>query len=409
MIINNISLTSSNTRTILSADFAFQGKESRQMFFRVENKYKSFIYADATPFLASLLLVCMKKHENITIEGVISKKILKTLPEIMRVVEKWNVGFKKISVKVSHTSGSSSSPKATGSFFTGGIDSFYSYLKNKKSITHLVLIHGFDIPLKNTNFFSEVINTVKKIIKKEKIDLLIVESNYREIIEPVLEWEWNLGSALGAVGLLLRNGLKNVYIPSGMRWDQLCPYGTHPDLDPLWSAEKFRIIHDGCEYSRLEKMFISVSKSPLALKYLRVCCHTIKNNYNCNQCFKCIQTKIELLCADALHKAKTFDQTITPSLIKKVYYNRSLNYHLFGEEALTYLKKYNRYPQLQKALKESLKESKNPNFLRRLAYFISFIDKKYNHRRIYTYIFRMTANQDRTPLFKLISNLGLVK
>lgn len=410
MTIKNISLTSNNTHTTLSADFAFHGEKFRQMFFRVENKYKNFVYADASPFLASLFLPCMKRQENIIIEGSVSKKILKTLPEIMKLVsKKWDVGFKKISVKTTHTSKDTASPKATGSFFTGGVDSFYTYLKNKKDITHFVLIHGCDIPLKNTSFFTKVTHTVKKIVKKEKLGLIIVESNYREIIEPVLEWEWNLGSALGAVGLLLRNGLKSIYIPGGMRWDQLCPYGTHPDLDPLWSAEKFTIIHDGCGYSRLEKVRASISRSPLALKYLRVCCHYIKGQYNCNQCFKCVQTKIELLCAGVLYKAKTFDRTITPPLIKKVYYNNDLNFHLFGEEALTYLKKHNQHPQLQKALEESLQKSKKPSLLRRLSNFISFLDKKYNNRRLYTFVFTMTANQDRTPLFKLISNLGLIK
>ena len=409
MIIKNISLNSNNTRTILSADFAFRGEKFRQIFFRVENKYKNFIFYDASPFLASFILPCMKRRENITIEGTVSDKILTTLPKIMDVVERWNVGFKKISVKVAHIAKDRTHPKATGSFFTGGVDSFYTYLKNKKDITHFILIHGCDIQLKNTSFFSEIENTINKIVRKEKLNLIIVESNYREIIEPVLEWEWNLGNALGAVGLLLRNRIKNIYIPGGMRWDQLCPYGTHPDLDPLWSTDKLTIIHDGCEYSRLEKIRNSISRSSLALKYLRVCCHTLKGQYNCNHCFKCIQTKIELLCANALHKARTFDRTITPSLVNKLYYNNKLNFNLFGEEVLNYLKKHDQYPRLQEALTKSLQKSKNPNLLRRFTNFISFLDKKYNHRRLYLSIFGITSNHDRTPLFKLISNLGLIK
>lgn len=409
MIIKNISSASDHAFTTLSADISFQNEKLRRMFFRVDNKYKNFVYNDASPFLASLLLPCMKRQENILIEGSVSKKLLTTLPKIMRTVKKWNVGFKEISVKVSGTSINTSQPQSSGEFFTCGVDSFYTYLKNKKNITHLILIHGCDIALVNKTFFSNVADTVKKIAKKEKLELIIVKTNYKEIIEPVLEWEWNLGSALAAIGLLLRGGLKNTYIPGGMRWDQLCPYGTHPDLDPLWSSEKLTIYHDGCEASRLEKIQKHISKSPLALQYLRVCCHTLKGHYNCGKCFKCVQTKIELLCANALHKAKTFDNTLTPSLISKVYYNKNLNFHLFGEEVLLYLKKHNKYPSIQKALEESLQKSKNPTLLRQASEFISFLDKKYNHRKLYTLIFGITPKQDRTALFKLISNLGLIK
>lgn len=413
MTIKNILLTSNNSHTTLSADFAFQGQKFRQMFFRVGNKYKTFIFNDASPFLASLLLPCMKRKENILIEGAVSKKVLNSIPEIMNVVKKWNVGFNKISIKTSSISASASkyikAPDASGSFFTGGVDSFYTYLKNKKNITYFILIHGCDIPLKNKNFFSEVLSNIKIIAKKEKVGLIIVESNYRELIEPFLEWEWNLGSALGAIGLLLRKGLKNTYIPGGMRADQLCPYGSHPDLDPLWSAEKFIIVHDGCEKSRLEKIRYSISKSSLVLKYLRVCCYYLKGHYNCNQCFKCVQTKIELLCANALHKAESFDKILTPSLIQKIYYNNDLNFDLFGQEALEYLKKHNKHQQIQEALKISLRDSKNPNPLRKFSNFIAFLDKKYNNRKLYTLIYAISPSQDRTHLFKLISYLGLVK
>lgn len=409
MIIKNIHLLSDNTHTTLSADLSFRDEKFQKMFFRVENKYKNFICADASPFLASLLLPCMKRQENIIIKGTVSRRLIITLPKIMEVVEKWDVGFKKISLKVDRTSKDTKKSKASGAFFSGGVDSFYTYLKNKKEVTHFVLIHGWDISLNNTTFLTYFLRKIKKLVRNEKLGLIIVESNHREIIEPVLEWEWNLGSALGAAGLFLRNGLKSIYIPSGMRWDQLCPYGTHPDLDPLWSTEKFKIIHDGCEYSRLEKICNSISKSTLALQYLRVCSHTLKNQYNCNRCFKCVQTKIELLCANVLHKAKTFDQTLTPSLIKKIYYKNNLNFNLFGEEALVYLKKQNKYPKLQEALIQSLQKSKKPTLLRRISDFIAFLDKKYNHRKLYAFIFRTTPNQDRTFLFKIIANMGLIR
>ncbi len=175
------------------------------------------------------------------------------------------------------------------------------------------------------------------------------------------------------MALFLGNGFKNVYIPSGLRFDQLGPYGTHPELDPLFSTENTQIIHDGCEYSRLEKVKSSIAKSPLALKYLRVCCQIIKGKYNCNECVKCEQTKMELLCAGALQKAKTLNHKIDLDLVQKAIYNTKLNYNLFPEDILTSLKKQNLEPELQKAVAVSIHNSKRLPLARRLANFIKHV------------------------------------
>lgn len=409
MIIKNIKYTKDKKNVTLSADILFKNGTERNMFFRVNKTHDRLVGKDASPFLASLLLPAMKSGEDITIEGSVPERVLNNTKDIMKVVGKWNIGLKKINIETAISNPKNTNPKFTGCFFTGGVDSFYTYLKNKKSITHFITIHGCDISLNNKEFFSQALKALRKVAYEENKNIIIVESNYREIIEPVLEWEWNLGSALGAVVLFLNPGFKKVYIPSGMKKTQLCPYGTHPDLDPLWSTSKVKIIHDGCEYGRLEKVIHRVSKSSLALRHLRVCCLTLKNKYNCNECFKCIQTKIELYCAGVLDKAETFDRKINLESVKNVYYYTELNFHIFGIEALDYLKKHNLNPALQEAIEISLNRSSNPSFLRRIASLFAHLDKKYNNRRLYTSIFGINDNQDKTFVFKAINRLGLVR
>lgn len=408
MVIKDIK-TTRDTRTItLSANIAFQGEKFRNMFFSIEKKYKDFLIADASPFLSALLLPCMKRGEDIVIEGAIPQEFQQSLPKLMNVVEKWDAGFKRINVNSASFSKKIKKPSAVGCFFSGGVDSFYSYLKHRDSVTHIISIKSWEIPPDITTPSKGKDNT-QEIAEREGLHVITVESNYKEIIEPVLDWEWNLGGNMAAIALMLRNGLQAVYIPSGMRWDQLCPYGTHPDLDPLWSTETLKVYHDGCEYSRLEKVLHVIAKSPLALSHLRVCTHNLKSSENCNQCFKCVMTKTALLCADVLDKTSTFDKTLNPALIRKVPYKTELGLHIFGEDCLVYLKEHNKYPEIQEALEEGLNKSKKPPFFRRMVNFLAQLDKKYNHRRIYMFIFKVRPDQDRGVFFKVFANLKLIR
>ncbi len=151
---------------------------------------------------------------------------------------------------------------------------------------------------------------------------------------------------MAAIALTLRGIFNEVYISSAVRYDQLFPYGTHPDLDKYWSSENCTIIHDGNEYTRLEKIMTTLASSPLALSYLRVCCQNIKGKYNCSKCFKCLVTMIGLTCADVLPISKTFASRINIQKVKNMYYDYSLKYNLLGEEMIDMLKKQNKYPKL---------------------------------------------------------------
>src|SRR5262249_57723552 len=78
------------------------------------------------------------------------------------------------------------------------------------------------------------------------------------------------GAALASIALALSEGLREVKIASTYDWEHLFPWGSHPQLDPLWSNGKVVLTHDGCEATRLDKTHL-VSRHPIALQTLRVC------------------------------------------------------------------------------------------------------------------------------------------
>lgn len=383
------------------------------MYFSTDLKNQPSISADYSPFLTAILLPCMKTGEDICIEGAVSKKLLENAEKIMDLIESWNIGLKKVKIQVSEIAPATAknTKLETASFFSAGVDSFYTYLKHKTKqdkIKSFILVHGFDIPLTNKNLFSQTRQVVEKIAKEEKIKAVFVETNTGEIIEKYLIWDFAHGGALAAVGLFLGQEFKNIFIPAGLRKDEVFPYGTHPDLDKLWSTEKTEFIHDGTEYNRLGKILNVVSKSDLALRYLRVCSQNIKGKYNCSKCYKCLQTMIELVCANALYQAKTFDK-LDLKAVRNMYYDYKLNYNLQGEANLKILKKEKREFELQKTIEYSLDQSKKKRLNKKLFEAIASFDQRYNKRRLYKYVFTMNKNQDRNTLFKTLGKIGALK
>lgn len=424
MVIKNILIEKDDKKIVLSAEVVFRGAKPERMYFLTHQTVHHFVdggngLADASPFLAAVLLPCMKTGEDIVVEGSVSPTLLKNMEKIMDLVASWDVGLKKIVIKskVIKSSSVTRLPHSfvarndgkVATFFSAGVDSFYTYLKNKKEISHLILVHGFDIPLQNTEFFDEVRKTVEAVAKEEKKEAIIVETNVAEIVEKRLIWDFAHGGALAAVALFLQGGLGTVLIPASVRKDNVFPYGTRPDLDKLWSTETLQIRSDGSEYDRLGKVLNGVGQSPLALRYLRVCVQNLKGKYNCSRCYKCLQTMIELECAGTLDQAKTFENQLDLDAVRNMYYDYALKYNKQGEVNLEVLRKQKRNPELQAAIVESLERSKKPKLSKKVLQIVAAFDQKYNNRRLYRFVFSLNDKQDRGWLFKFLLKKGILK
>lgn len=413
MIIRNITKKQRDDKILITAEIQMRDEKNPQtIYFSVDKKDAKSLVIDATPFVSIMLLACMKTQENITVEGsTLSEQFLLNLTPLMRQLSRWDRSFHQISI-TSKVKKDTLKSGENASFFSGGVDSFYSYLKakkTKKKITIFLFVHGFDIELENRSFFMNVRQGLQKIASEENIRLITLKTNAKRIVEPYVEWDWAHGGSLAAVAQLMRGSISTVTIAGALRTDQLFPYGTHPKLDHLWGTERLRPIHDGNEYDRLGKVMNVVGKSPLALKHLRVCNQNLKGKYNCSRCFKCLWTMMTLECAGTLKKATTFDSMIDLEAVKRMRYTFKRNYHLAGIRVINELKRQKKRTDLQDAIKESLRRSKHPTVLQQLTAFVAELDKKYNKRRIFLTIFAMNTSGDRNKVFKLLARQGLIK
>lgn len=362
MIIKDINIKTDDHFVKIKANCKIRRFGYDQVYFKVDKKYKNFVYQDASPFAAALLIPSMRQGEDLIIKGSVSKKLYNGMKSIRDIFLSWNLGLKPIDIKADALAIDNREPKKIASFFSGGVDSFYTYLKHKKDLKKIeffILINGFDINLTNNKLWLATLGNISQLATEEKIELITIESNIRPLIDPIFPWNLTHGGCLTAAGLLLRGSISKIFIPSSLTKEQQDPWGSNLETDKLWSTEKLEFIHDGVEASRVNKAS-QIAKSEIVLKHLRVCYSNKESTYNCGNCEKCMRTMISLQIAGALDKTKTFsDNTINLGRLSKLKIMKDNLF--FDEENLAELKRKNIYPELQRALKKCIRSNKTNN------------------------------------------------
>jgi hypothetical protein len=279
-----------------------------------------------------LLVPAMRSGETLEIHAEVSPKLMQTTAKIQQTFATWNPEFSQIRIEAPVRQ---SPPEAHGSrrglFFSCGIDSFYSLMRNEgrsqqeedKSITDLIVLRGFDIHHRspNSGLYDRLLYNSSRVARKFGIRILPVTTNARELTDRYVHSCWSSGGFLASVGLCLQKTFREVLIAASDAYSDLVPWGSHPDIDPLWSTESLAFVHDGCEASRVEKTRF-VSNHPLVMDTLRVCSQSYATLaysprlYNCGMCEKCMRTMVGLHIAGTLTSCRTLPRTIDVELLR---------------------------------------------------------------------------------------------
>jgi hypothetical protein len=274
------------------------------------------ISESSSPFLAASLVPAMRIGKPLSVEGKVSPKLLASVPTVERVLSGWYGHLTPIQVNAEPAP----EHKAVGvaCFFSGGVDSFYSVLRHLDEVTGLVFVHGFDIQPRDVLLRACVSESLRKAAARLGKPLIEVETNVRAFSDQFTLWsEEYHGSALASVALLLSPQFGRFYIPASFSPHYSPPWGSHKDLDPLWSTDATDIIHDGWDASRVEKVRL-VASSDVAMQSLRVCWENRGGRYNCGRCEKCIRTMVNLRIVGALGRCTTFDNRLDLRAVERV-------------------------------------------------------------------------------------------
>jgi hypothetical protein len=245
--------------------------------------------ASAGAFLAAALLPAMARGEPLELDPPHSAcpRLLAGLDKLQEIFSVWIPQLHRVPVRACAAPPPSPRP-LRGSFFSGGVDSLYTFLENQDELTHAIQIHGYDYGRDDRALSGEAERRNRLFVEGRGRRLVVVESNHREFYaRHRIHFRVFHGSLLASIGLAL--GFERVFIPASFTWTTLGPWGSHPLTDPLWSSQAVEVVHDGIAVARPAKL-LRVGRDPAALDLLRVCFDA----YNCQVCEKCLRTRFAL-------------------------------------------------------------------------------------------------------------------
>jgi hypothetical protein len=288
-----------------------------ELYFAFPRAFESFVVNSADAFVPTLLVPCLQRGEALEIEPPVSPLLLSRVGQVQDIYLSWFPSFRRVALSARPRPGPEPPPAAgVGAFFSGGVDSFYTLLRPQGGPlprpTHLLFLKGIEQPLALSRGTEAVQATVQEAARRTGTSLVPGESNIRDHFSLNYELYYN-GAALVAAALALQGGLGLILVPSSYAYSQLKPWGTHPLLDPLWATERLRVVHDGCEARRVDKIEALIGE-PLVLEQLRVCLENAAGPANCGRCPKCVRTMLALEILGVLPRASRFPQRLPPDV-----------------------------------------------------------------------------------------------
>lgn len=272
----------------------------------------------ATPWLPPLLTAGMRKGWDITFDGPVDSTALRGASGAQKVFLDWYPKrFREVSISA-EPGRVATGATGVGCFFSGGVDSFYLAITESDRITHLIFVHGFDIDVDDENLAARASAAARESAAELNKPLIEVKTTMRSAFGDRLPLDWGYdfhGAALAHVGLALSQHLSTVIIPSSNCRQELTPWGSHPDLDPLWSSGTVEFEHHELELHRLGKIR-RIGENRTAMNHLRVCWENLDGAFNCGRCAKCVRTRIGLAAAGA--QCTTFPEIIDIRAIRRM-------------------------------------------------------------------------------------------
>lgn len=281
---------------------------------------------DGEALLAMAALGAMATDTDLRLPGVLSPQFLANQRQFMQTFAGWFARYRPVSITAQALV---SRPKAAtgrvGSFFTGGVDSFYTFLKHREEITDLIFVHGYDVALDDLPRRQAISEMGRAIEQATGVRFIELETNAIRLFKDFGRWGLHgHGYGLGSAARHLADYLDRIYIPSSFAEADLMPWASHPQTDPLFSDERLEVIHDGCEAGRIDKVE-ALAADPLALAHLRVCWERVEGSYNCGRCEKCLRTMTSLQALGVLKDSATFPPQVALERVRAlVMYDDSL-------------------------------------------------------------------------------------
>ncbi|MDX2211980.1 MAG: hypothetical protein SFY66_01705 [Oculatellaceae cyanobacterium bins.114] len=310
----------------LSATIEFPQQPRKLLWYRIPRKYGSYLTQSCDPFVIATLFMAMNQAADLVVHSTVSPSLLSHLEEFQTAWSCWrSTKYHTIAIQAEteQEQQKANAEERAITAFSGGVDSCYTVLSHRRGIGRKhqrnlktgMIVHGFDIPLKQTDSFDKAVANARNMLSSMEMDLIPVATNFRQVVK--LDWEDVFGTAIASCLMLFQNYYTTGLIPSSHSYyDVDFRYGSNPLTDSLLSSQSFEIVHDGIE-SRREKKIQHISTWDEASHHLRVCWEGAEKYRNCGQCEKCIRDILNFRVV-GIDAPSCFDRTVTNQEIRSI-------------------------------------------------------------------------------------------
>lgn len=239
---------------------------------------------------------------RLIIKGAVDRNLLERASQISGMFRSWWPQCRIVRVDAEIAEPTRSVTKAAAVFFSGGVDSSFTLAQEHENLQGIITILGADIPLNDREAINFLDQTCRDVARDFGIEPVVIETNVREIFNHYAGWTEYHGSVLSAIGHMLSDRFNRVLISaSGNECARNVPWGSNPELDPLFGTEQLAVEHFGLE-ERLDKI-ACISTFDTLMRHLRVC---NVSRSNCGVCDKCTFVMAALSLLSMSDKSQTF-------------------------------------------------------------------------------------------------------
>lgn len=256
------------------------------------------------PAIASIVTLAWCIGADVYVD-TLDKNFLECLDAVKVVMKKWYPQLSFCSKIIAKAVKNNYQNNRYGLLFTGGIDSTTSFVKYRKKDLSLISISGEGGSIDNQLQSERLV----ALLSDEKEKASLIKTNVEKVINEqlVLEkfglnWWMNLSHGIVLSGhsapLTVVKNVGIVILASSFTRDFNFPWGSHPSLDNNICWGNTKVVHDGFDTTRQEKiMYIIREYVQETGKFppLKVCSRYKLTGKNCGSCEKCSRTITGLL------------------------------------------------------------------------------------------------------------------
>ena len=200
--------------------------------------------------------------------------------------------------------------KGAMTFFSGGVDAYTTLINHLEEKPTLITLWGADIKVNDNVAWKNVLNQITQVADEYNLDYIIIKTNLRDFIDTKIlgreiankvneSWWHGFQHGIGVIShaapiaYIMKKSV--VYFASSFTPDEHITCASHYTIDNYLKFCGVKIIHDGVELSRQDKVhrIVEFCKESNRKIKLRVCWQET-NKDNCCECEKCCRTIIEL-------------------------------------------------------------------------------------------------------------------